>query len=260
MTANQPVDLLTRMRINVLNENYTPVVGVLVDYLNDPATAQSAPPELYLLLGRAQRGLGNLTEALDAFNRFRQQYPTDPAASTAALEQALTYAEAGDTAQAVTTYTELVAMYPQSAEAPDALLRAAETERDSGNLEGAIALYDLLGQQYPNSEAAKQGLFEAGMIFRASDPARAADFFGRAGSSEGFVWQGKLLAQQGNNDAARAAWQQAQQIEPGTFFSLRGCELLTGRESLEASVAVQLQPIDPNADKASCRAVGGTDF
>jgi soluble lytic murein transglycosylase len=251
VTANQPVDLLTRMRINVLNENYTPVVGVLVDYLADPATAQTAPPELLLLLGRAQRGLGNLPEALDAFSRFRQQYPTDPAASTAALEQAITYAEAGDTAQAVTTYTELVAAYPQSAEAPDALLRAAEIERDSDNTESAITLYDLLGQQYPNSEQAKQGLFEAGMIFRVDDPTRAADFFGRAGSSEGFVWQGKLFAQQGNTDAARAAWEQAQRLEPGTFFALRGCELLTGRESLEASTTVQLPPIDPAADKVA---------
>jgi len=245
VTANQPVDVLARMRINVLNENYFPVVDILTDYLNDPVTAETAPAELYLLLGRAQRGQGDLEGAINTFAGLRQRYPADPAASAAALEQAQTYAQAGDTAQAVATYMELVTAYPQSPEAPIALLRAAEMELTNGNREAALILYDQLGQQYPTSEQARQGLFEAGMALRGDDPTRAADLFARAANAEAFVWQGKLLAQVGNTDAARQAWETAQRIEPGTFFALRGCELLNGRDSLTVSTALRpMEPID----------------
>jgi soluble lytic murein transglycosylase len=245
VTANQPVDLLARMRINVLNENYFPVVDVLTDYLNDPATAASAPAELYLLLGQAQSGQGDLTGAVDTLARLRQQHPTDPAASTAAFEQAQTYAQAGDTAQAVSAYNELVTAYPQAEEAPMALLLAAETQLASGNRDAALALYDQLGQQFPNAQEVRQGLFEAGMALRGDDPTRAADFLAGAGSAEGLVWQGKVLAQGGNTDAARQAWDAAQRIEPGTFFALRGCELVNGRESLTASTALRAEePLD----------------
>ena len=246
VSANQPVDLLARMRINVLNENYTPVVGVLVDYLNDPA---NAPAELYLLLGRAQRGLGDTEAAILTFMRLREQYPGDPAASTAALEQGDLYAEIGDTAQAAATYINLVNAYPGSPEAPTALLRAAEIGWAGGNRDGAITLYEQLAQLYPASDQAKQGLFEAGMRLRSEDPARAADLLARAGTAEGYVWQGKLLAGIGDTEGARVAWEAAQRVEPGTFFALRGCELLTGRESLAASPAVQLPPFD-SADRA----------
>ncbi|MEO8609381.1 MAG: transglycosylase SLT domain-containing protein [Chloroflexota bacterium] len=239
VTAAQPVDLLARMRINVLNENYFPVVDILTDYLNDPAMAQSAPAELFLLFGKAQRGQNDLQGAIDTFGRIQQQFPSDPIASTAAYEQAQTYAQAGNPSQAVAIYTALVSAYPGSPEASDALLKAAEASRASGNQEQALILYEQLGQQYPTSEQAKQGLFEAGMSLRGTDPARAAQFLGRAGNAEGFVWQGKVLQQGGNSDAAQQAWQQAQAAEPGTFFALRGCELASGRDSLS------LLPISP---------------
>ncbi len=251
VTANQPVDLLTRMRINVLNQNYFPVVDVLTGYLNDPATAGGAPAELYLLLGQAQRGQGDLQGAVNTFGQIRQQFQSDPIAATAALEQGKTFAQAGDTTRAITTYNEVAIMFPQSPEAPEALLSAAETAYSSGNLEQAITLYDQLGQQFPTSEQAKTGLFEIGMRLLVSDPIRAAQFLGRAGTSEGFVWQGKLLQGQGDSAAAQQAWQQGQATEPGTFFALRACELANGRGSFANSAAVQIPTSDRGADKAA---------
>ncbi|MCA9907765.1 MAG: tetratricopeptide repeat protein [Anaerolineae bacterium] len=101
ITADQAVDLLTRMRINVRNENYRPVVAVLEDYLSNTPTADANAPELFLLLGRSQRGQSDVATALATFQQVRDLFPADPSASLAALEQADTYAFAGDSANAM---------------------------------------------------------------------------------------------------------------------------------------------------------------
>jgi soluble lytic murein transglycosylase len=248
VTANQTVDLMVRMRINVLNENYAPVVGVLTDYLADPATAESAPAELFLLLGRAQRGLGDFEAALATFDRARQQYPAS--ASIAALELGQTYLESANYPQAVQTFTDVANSYPDSPEAPEALLRAAETERDFGDMNNALNGYKELGTRYPASEQAQDNLPEAGTLAMNIDPARAAELFGLVGSAHGFVWQGKLLEQAGSTDAARQAWAQATAAEPGTFFAMRGCELLNGLQPFAPASTLQVQPIT-DADRAA---------
>jgi soluble lytic murein transglycosylase len=247
VTANQSIDLQTRMRINVLNQNYTPVVGVLTDMLADPATAETAPAELFLLLGRAQRGLGDYEAALATFDRARQQHPAS--ASMATLELAQTYLEAESYPQAVQTFTEVATNYPDSPEAPETLLRAAETERDFGDANNALNLYIQLGTRYPQAEQAQQGLLEAGMVAQSSNPTRAAELFGLVGTSQGFVWQGKLLEQTGNPDAARQAWTQATAAEPGTFFAMRGCALLNNLAPFSPVVTLDVPPIT-DADRA----------
>ena len=74
--AGQPVDVLVRMRINVHNENYFPVVDVLTDYLASPE-ADHAPPELYLWFGISQRGVGDMEGALATFAAVQERFPDD---------------------------------------------------------------------------------------------------------------------------------------------------------------------------------------
>ncbi|HVU12677.1 MAG TPA: transglycosylase SLT domain-containing protein [Phototrophicaceae bacterium] len=226
----QTVDLLNRMRINVNNQNYQPVVSVLTDYLG--TDGGTAPAELYLLLGKAQRGLGDATSALATFATLRQKYPNDPLASTAALEQGNTDLQTGDYDKAVAAFSEVAATYPQSPEAPQAILSAAETEYSHGDTAKAISLYDQLGKTYPTSDEAKTGLLEAALEIRTDNPSQAADFFARVGTAEGFVWEGKVLQQGNNPGAAKQAWQKALSVESGTFFSTRACELLNGLTSM----------------------------
>ncbi len=243
VTAGQPVDLLLRMRINVRNENYRPVVSVLTSYLTDPATAGSAPPELYLLLGRAQRGQGDAPSAIATFTAVTQQFPDAPEAATAALEIGATYASSGDYGQAVPAYVAVASRYPQSPEAPLALLRAAEIEEQFGELARGLQLFTQLADSYPSSEEARQGLLEAGLRLRVSAPLQAAAFFGRVGNAEGYAWQGKLLAQAGDSAGAQAAWTLATRAEPGTFFAMRSCELLNNVQPFLPSGTLTLNPI-----------------
>src|SRR5262249_42658419 len=61
VSGGQPVDLVVRTRINVLNENYVPVISRVSNYLN-ATPADKAPAELYVLLGKAYRGLNRLDD------------------------------------------------------------------------------------------------------------------------------------------------------------------------------------------------------
>ena len=258
VTANQPVDLLQRQRINVLNENYAPAIDVLSSYLADPANA-AAPAELYLLLGRAQRGTGDAQSALNTFNSVRQVAPNDPAAATALLEIAQTYRDAGAYTDAVAAYQAVVSTAPQSPEAPEALFQAAEVERNNGSTANAVTLYGQLVDQYPESEQAREGLLEAGFELMSSDAASAAAVLGRLNDAEALLWRGKLLQQQGDSAGATQAWQAAVQAEPGDYFAMRACELLTGFDPFAAPAVAPTFPSGPE-DRAAAEAWAAQAF
>lgn len=258
VTANQPVDLLQRQRINILNENYAPAVDLLVGYLNDPANA-NAPAELHLLLGRAQLGLGDAQAALATFNRVRQLYPNDPAAVTALLDVAATYRSAGAYSDAVAAYQAAASTAPQSEEAPEALLQAADTERLYGSVTNAIALYTQLAQQYPDSEQAQEGIVAAGFDLMSTDPTNAAQILGLVTNAEALLWRGKLLQQLGDNAGATQAWQNAVQAEPGDYFAMRACELLTGFDPFAAPAVEPSLPTGPD-DVAAAEAWAAQTF
>lgn len=241
INAGQQVDLLTRMRINVRNENYAPVVGVLSDYLANPPAGEVIPAEMYFLLGRSRRALGDYGGALGSLQQARDLSPGEPLASAAALEMGQTYADAGDNINAITSYLAVVSTYPQSAEAPRALLRAARIAGSMGDGAQALTLYDQLAAQYPGTEQTREGLFEAARALQQAEPTRAAELYGRAGSAQGFVWQGKLLQTLGNPDGARQAWEAALSAEPGSYFSMRACALLNNTPAYETSGNLRLQ-------------------
>lgn len=248
--AGQSVDLLQRMRINVLNENYFPVVDVLADYLNDPATRATAPRELSLLLGLAQRGMDNHTAAIETFRAVSDEFPDDPDASSTLLELGQTYEQIQENQQALQAYTRLIDTYPQSPEMPQALLNRANINLRIGSLESALQSFRTLAQNFPEAEQTQQGIFAAGMAMVETDPATAAELFGLSSTSKGLLWQGQTLEQLGDLDAARIAWQQAAVAEPGTFFAMRACALLTDADIFAPSDTLRIEPIT-DADRVA---------
>jgi soluble lytic murein transglycosylase len=242
VTAEQSVDTLLRMRINVANENYQPVVSVLTSTLAAPPEELSAAlPELYLLLGQARRGLGDSASAQTTFQTLRDQFPAAPEAVLAAVEQARTYIGTGETLNAINAYITVASAYPASPEAPDSVLRAARLLREAGDAAQAVNYYDQLGQLFPGTEAAEIGSFEAARLLQAAgDSQRAAAFYARSGSSHALLWQGKVLSAIGDVAGAQTAWQNAVNADPGTFFSQRACALLNNTPAYEPSTNIRL--------------------
>lgn len=240
VAADQPVSLVVRTRINVRNENYQPVIARVSNYLASVSVTE-APAELYVLLGKAQRGLGNFDGALATFQKARDLYPKDPMASVAALEQAETYILKKDRAKALAAYLATAATYPTSPEAAEALWRAANYVQSLGDSEQATALYEQLATAYPRSEHAVRGLFKAGTLLVVTNPHRAASFFGRMNNAQGLLWQGKLLQQLNEPVAAQKAWSAATAKEPDTFFGLRAQDLLTGTAPYQPATDIRLR-------------------
>jgi len=254
ITSGQAVDIVLRVRINILNENYNPVLGVLPDYL---AAASNPPAELYLLLAMAQHGTGDPDVALKTLATLQALYPQDVMVSRAGLEIAKTYLSTKNYVQAIQAFLNVAAASPQSPEAPEALLQAAQTARDFIDVEQSLAIYDQLGAQYSTSPQAQRGLFDAGMLVRQSDPQRAAAFLGRVGTAEGFLWQGKLLNTI-NPAAAQQAWTQAAAVQPGTYFGMRACALLNNFDPFAQSGPIQPMTITAEDKTAAAQWVAQT--
>ncbi len=229
VSAGQPVDVLVRTRLNVANSNFAPVIAYLPDILSGTLPTK-IPAELYFLLGRALSGTGDYASALNTFQKVRDAYPGDPLASKAALEQGRAQFNAKNYPAAIAAYQAVAANYPKSADAPEALARAGYIAQTFGDPNQAIQLYDQLGKAYPGTDQAAEGSFSAGFMLAASNPAGAAAFFGRVGDAHGLLWQGKMLRKTGDAKGAVAAWMAAANKEPGSFFSLRAHDLLTGAQ------------------------------
>jgi soluble lytic murein transglycosylase len=244
VTGAQSVDTLARMRVNVLNENYAPVVDVLTSTLNDPNSADSTSPELWLLLGRAQRGLGDETAAIATFQQLIQRFPDDPFAATALLEQGQAHLSLGQVTEAVATFTAIAnGSFANSPEAPEGLFQAAEALEASGDTAAALSLYEMLATRYPDSDAAQTGMLEAATALRDTDPGRAATLYGQSATAQGLLWQGILMQQAGDTTGAQTAWKRATAADPGTLFSMRACELLNGLEPFAPSTNFLVNPI-----------------
>jgi soluble lytic murein transglycosylase len=256
VTAGQEVDLLVRTRINILNQNYRPVINKLIVYLPTNATDKNAA-ELYILLGKAQRGTGAYTDAIATFQKVRDNFPKDPFASTAALEQGITYETQNDEPNVLKAYADVVNAYPNAAEAPRALWRAASFEQSLGHTAQAVTLYTQLANSYAGTDLAKTGQFATGMLLSTTDPARAADAFAQADSTEGFLWQAKML-QLAHKDAQPVLTKTAA-LEPGTFFSLRAGDLLGNSPAFAPPKKLTLPTLTDN-DRAQAETWAKTQF
>jgi soluble lytic murein transglycosylase len=252
VNAGQPVDIVLRTQINTTHGKYAPVVSYLPPYLST-TPANKIPASLYFWLGQSQRGVGNTAEALNAFQKVRDAYPSDPLASTAALEQGRTQFVAKNYPAAIAAYLACAAAYPNSADAPEALSRAGIIAQTYGDAGQAVTIYDKLGAAYPKSDQAQSGLFSAGMILAPTDPTRAATFFGRAGDAHGLLWQGKMLTKIGNTSAAKQAWIAADANAPGTFFSLRAHDLLNNLAAYRPAGTVRF-PVSNDAERTAAEA------
>ena len=99
-----------------------------IEAFNQFTAAQDStaiPAELYLLLGRAYRQIGNFQAASVAFQTLIDRYPQDPLFGDALLERGRTRFLAGDSPAAIQIYLALAEEYDQLASAAgEALWRA----------------------------------------------------------------------------------------------------------------------------------------
>lgn len=235
LRAGIAVDNLLRGRISFAAEDYNDAITALNNYTSATPISQ-INPEVYMLLGRAYRELGNALAANTSFQTVIDQYPTSAYFGEAWLEQGRTLFMGGNVEGAINRYRELAEKHPDTPQAAEALWRVGYLYSTLGNTEQSLATFEILGTKYPGSANAMDGLFRAAMAaYNQNQPARAQRLFSLLavnGTGElqaaGYLWLGRLYQVEGQTNLARTAYTEAAKADPGGYYSLRAADLLAG--------------------------------
>jgi soluble lytic murein transglycosylase len=229
------VDSLLRGRVSFAAEDYNDAIAALYEYTSNTALTE-IDPFVFIMLGQAYRQVGNIPASNTSFQTVLTNYPTSQYFGDAWLEQGRTLFLANDIQGAINKYTELSEKHPDVSQGAEALWRAGYLYSTLGNTEQSLATFEILGNKYPGTEWATDGLFRGAMAAYSSGAlGRAQRLFALLATNgtgdlqaAGYLWLGRLYQLDGKDDLARQAYQEASQIDPGGYYSLRAADLLAG--------------------------------
>lgn len=196
------------------------------------------PAELWLTLGRAERDLGASDAAMAAFGAIDQD---SDFYGEALLEQGRTRFWSGDTEGAIEHYLQLAARMARSPAAAEALWRAGFLQGSLDLPLEARATFEELVEKFPDTSQATSALWlmaDAAELRNESALAREylTGLAGRLrgeGRAEALLRSGQLSRLLGNEEAAKAAWNDVGAAAPDSFFAARSKDLLSSRSPLQ---------------------------
>ena len=160
------------------------------------------------------------------------------------MDLAEAYADAGDVDLSVATYQQFAESAPDHDRVPEALWIAARLLERSADgspderrdtLSVAAAAYLDCQAKHPDSEYATEALFRAALQFhRIGEPQDAKATWQTLTETypesphrvAALLWLGKLSLAEGDANAAGAAFQMAEMVEPTGYYGLRAADLL----------------------------------
>lgn len=195
-------------------------------------------PQMYLLLGRAYREIGNNSAAITAFQTVIDQYSTTAAFGQALLEQGRTRFLAGDIDNAIAFYLNIAERYSYLPEAPEAMWRAGYLHSTNDRPAQGREIFERLATEHPNSTQAIDGLFlAASAALNTGDPRGAERFYAELSTKTtgedqamAFLNVGRLALARGDNAIATTNLQQAVQAAPDSYYGARAQDIVDGRQ------------------------------
>lgn len=197
----------------------------------------NVPPNMYLLLGRSYREMGNPAAATVAFRTVIDQYPQSPEFGDALLEQARTLFLAGQELDAIQQYLSIAETYGYLTEtAAEALWRAGYLYGTNDEPILSAQTFERLANAYPNTTQAQSGLFiGASAAYSAGDYTTAERLYARLtvittgdDQATAYFWLGQIARQQGDEATATRAFQSALAAAPDSYFAARSQDIVTG--------------------------------
>lgn len=236
VNAKAQVSNLDRGLVDYFAGQYNPALTALESYIaatpNDDGTAH-----YYRALTLAD--LENYPQALNELDYFIKTYPTNSHWSDAWNEKAtIQWQDLNLYPDAAATLETFAKSAPTPNDAADALMTAARLLEEDGRFDEAAQVWARIGTDYPGYDQAPTAVFFAGIMqYRQSDYNAALLLFQRSLSQSGAVedqaradlWIGKTQERLGKNTDAQTAWQQAQNLDPGGYYSERARDLLMGQ-------------------------------
>jgi soluble lytic murein transglycosylase len=245
--AGVPVDEFQRGLVDYYAGQYAVAIAAFDRYMQlesvDVATA------LYYK-GLAQSAFGEYQAAIETWDEIIQNHPDsdiwDDAWEQTAEVLWFHEGEYRDATQILLDFVEQVPAHPSAAEF---LFLAARIAERGSHLDLAARIWERVASEYPVAENASTAIYLAGITrYRLADNLAAADQFQRllAFSSDpedrsaAYLWLGKSKQALGEDDAAKAAWEQAAAIDPTGYYSERAGDILAGVEPFTAPLEYDL--------------------
>ncbi len=206
------------------------------------------PAELFLLLGRAHRQVGDFGAASVAFQTLIDRYPQDPLFGDALLERGRTRFLAGDSPAAIEIYLALADEYGQLASAAgEALWRAGYLYGTNGQTALSRQVFTRLADLYPNHELTTNGLFiAASAAVRDEEWLIAEGLYQRIAAltsgedkAAAYLWIGRIALGNGDSESANEAFDQAIAAAPDSYFAARAGDFRIGRQPFQTPAAYQ---------------------
>lgn len=233
-----------------------------IEAFNQYTIAQDStaiPAELFLLLGRAYRRIGNFDAASVAFQTLIDRYPQDPLFGEALLERGRTRFLGGDIPAAISVYLSIAEEYGElESAAGEALWRAGYLYGTNGDTALSRQEFTRLADTYPDHELTTNGLFiAASAAVRDEEWAAAEGLYGRIAAltlgddrAAAYLWIGRIALDRGDSAAANEAFKRAIAAAPDSYFAARAGDFRIGRQPFEEPVAVRFA-FDEAADIAA---------
>lgn len=235
-------------------------VQAAIEAFNHFTTSQDSPAipaELFLLLGRAYRQIGDFDAASVAFQTLIDRYPQDPLFGDALLERGRTRFLSGDSPAAIEIYLSIAEDYEELENAAgEALWRAGYLYGTNGETELSRLAFTRLADAYPEHELTINGLFiAASAAVRDEEWAVAESLYGRIAAltagqdrAAAYLWIGRIAQRRGDNAAANEAFNQAIAAAPDSYFAARAGDFRIGQQPFQAPARFQFA-VDETADR-----------
>jgi len=249
LDAGGEVSQLDRGLVDYFAGQYAVAVAAFDRYIAENPTHDGTA---YYYRALAHRDLGNYEAALKDFSAFTKDYPTHSRWGDAWGEKAFVeWYNLGSYNVAATTLLDFVNGVPSSELAAEYLMSAARIYERNEKYAEALQTWARVANEYPGSEQAATAVFLMGTIYyRNGDAVSALDTFTRSltfsakaeDQARGYLWIGKSQQKLGDNAAAMNAWREAQNRDPGGYYSERARELLIERAPFTPPISSNLTP------------------
>ena len=231
--AGRPVDDRLRAKIDIHAEAYLPAISILNRLL---AEAPEDAGALQTLLAQAYEGMDDYGAAAEAWRQVLADPPDDATENQAWLGLGRSLWRQGLQEEARDAYLQAAEQVANADTAATALWWAAVLAgQDNAKWLQAADDFMRLARDFPESDYGDQAGFRAGLIhYRLGDYETARSLWTEHAANGNGTWQaaahfwlGKLLQEQGQEEAALNHWQEtAQRWSEGDFYGVRARQML----------------------------------
>jgi len=256
VNANVEVSWLDRGLTDYFAGQYDVALAAFDHYIaSNPADNDGT---VYYYRALCLEQLQNYPGAVDGFTYFIQHYSPHPKWADAWNEKSyIQWVYLDQYPAAADTLLGYVKAAPSSTQAPDALMSAARILERDGRFDQAGKVWERVANEYPGNDQGPTAVFWSGIMqYRQADYKAALTLFQRSlilsltpeDKARAYMWIGKSQQKLGNTNETQAAWQFAQNADPGGYYSERPRDLLAGREPFKSAPITSLN-LDMGAER-----------